>query len=39
MISENLDVLYKNMNYNIAGVAGLGAQNVSANIQIDKNTF
>ena len=27
------------MNFNIAGVAGLGAQNVSASIQIDKNTF
>ena len=39
MSSENLDVLYKNMNFNIAGVAGLGAQNVSASIQIDKNTF
>ena len=38
-LSSNYDLLTKSMHLKIAGVAGLGAQNVSASISIEKDIF
>ena len=38
-LSANYDLLTKHMHFKIAGVAGLGAQDVSAAISIDRDIF
>ena len=38
-LSANYDLLTKHMHFKIAGVAGLGAQDVSAAISIDRDVF